>query len=60
MSEIKGVIDLSLADWDGKVCSVLFLPYCNSEFSKLKPFTDEEMKTFLAIAQKFLPNVKLR
>ena len=29
MSEIKGVIDLSLADWDGKVSSVLFLPYCN-------------------------------
>jgi pyruvate formate lyase activating enzyme len=30
------------------------------EFSKLKPFTDGEMKTFLTIAQKFLPNVKLR
>jgi len=30
------------------------------EFSKLKPFTDEEMKTFLTIAQKLLPNVKLR
>ena len=29
-------------------------------FSKLKPFTDEEMKTFLSIAQKFLPNAKLR
>jgi pyruvate formate lyase activating enzyme len=27
--EIKGVIDLSLADWDGKVSSVLFLPRCN-------------------------------
>jgi len=27
--EIKGVIDLSLTDWDGKVSSVLFLPYCN-------------------------------
>lgn len=27
--EIKGVIDLSFADWDGKVCSVLFLPNCN-------------------------------
>lgn len=27
--EIKGVIDLSLADWDGKVSSVLFLPNCN-------------------------------
>ena len=30
------------------------------DFSKLKPFTDEEMKTFLTIAQKFLPNVKIR
>ena len=30
------------------------------DFSKLKPFTDKEMKTFLTIAQKFLPNVKLR
>jgi anaerobic ribonucleoside-triphosphate reductase activating protein len=29
-------------------------------FSKLKPFTNEEMSMFLAAAQKFLPNVKLR
>ncbi|UCF59192.1 MAG: anaerobic ribonucleoside-triphosphate reductase activating protein [Candidatus Bathyarchaeota archaeon] len=27
--EIKGVIDLSLADWDEKISSVLFLPSCN-------------------------------
>ncbi len=27
--EIKGVIDLSLVDWDGKVSSVFFLPSCN-------------------------------
>ena len=27
--EIKGVIDLSLVDWDGKVSSVFFLPGCN-------------------------------
>ena len=27
--EIKGVIDLSFADWDGKISSVLFLPNCN-------------------------------
>lgn len=27
--EIKGAVDLSLVDWDGKVCSVLFLPHCN-------------------------------
>jgi len=29
-------------------------------FSELKPFTDEEMKTFLTIAQELLPNVRLR
>jgi len=27
--EIKGFVDLSLVDWDGKVCSVIFLPGCN-------------------------------
>ncbi len=26
---IKGFIETSLLDWPGKVCSVLFLPYCN-------------------------------
>jgi pyruvate formate lyase activating enzyme len=27
--EIKGVVDLSLVDWDGKLSSVVFLPRCN-------------------------------
>lgn len=27
--EIKGFIDLSLVDWDGKVSAVIFLPGCN-------------------------------
>ncbi|UCE29397.1 MAG: anaerobic ribonucleoside-triphosphate reductase activating protein [Candidatus Bathyarchaeota archaeon] len=27
--EIKGVVDLSFTDWDGKISSVLFLPRCN-------------------------------
>lgn len=27
--EIKGVVDLSLVDWDGKLSSVIFLPGCN-------------------------------
>ena len=27
--KIKGFIDLSLVDWDGKVSAVLFLPFCN-------------------------------
>ena len=30
------------------------------DFDKLKPFTDEEMKTFLTIAQESLSSVKLR
>ncbi|UCC33103.1 MAG: anaerobic ribonucleoside-triphosphate reductase activating protein [Candidatus Bathyarchaeota archaeon] len=27
--EIKGFVDLSLVDWDGKLTSVIFLPRCN-------------------------------
>ena len=27
--EVKGFVDLSFVDWDGKVSSVLFLPKCN-------------------------------
>lgn len=27
--EIKGLVDISLVDWDGKVSSVFFLPKCN-------------------------------
>jgi len=29
MSEIKGFLETSFLDWPGKLCSVLFLPYCN-------------------------------
>lgn len=29
LMEIKGVVDVSLVDWDGKVSSVFFLPSCN-------------------------------
>ena len=32
----------------------------NPEFKKLKPFTDEEMQKFLAVAQKLIPAAKLR
>jgi len=32
----------------------------NPDFNKLKPFTDEEMKTFLTIAQEPLSSVKIR
>jgi len=28
-TEIKGFLESSFLDWPGKVCSVLFLPYCN-------------------------------
>ena len=27
--EIKGFIETSFLDWPGKICAVLFLPYCN-------------------------------
>ncbi len=29
LPEIRGFVDLSLVDWDGKVSAVIFLPYCN-------------------------------
>ncbi len=29
MIEIKGFLETSFVDWKGKLCSVLFLPYCN-------------------------------
>ena len=29
MIEIKGFLETSFVDWPGKLCSVLFLPYCN-------------------------------
>ncbi len=29
LPEIKGFIDISLVDWDGKVSAVIFLPHCN-------------------------------
>ncbi len=32
----------------------------NQEFMKLKPFTDEDMQKFLAVAQKLIPNTKMR
>jgi pyruvate formate lyase activating enzyme len=32
----------------------------NPEFKELKPFTDEDMQKFLAVAQKIIPDAKLR
>ncbi len=29
MIDIKGFLETSFVDWPGKICSVLFLPYCN-------------------------------
>lgn len=29
MIEIKGFLETSFLDWPGRICSVLFLPYCN-------------------------------
>lgn len=54
--DIKGCKKYVLQKFDAS----LGKPTIDPEFSKLKPFTDEEMKTFLTIAQEILPNVKLR
>jgi len=49
LPEIKGFIDLSLVDWDGKVSSVMFLPYCNLRcpfcYNTTLIFKPEEMQT---------------
>jgi len=29
MVEIKGFLETSFVDWPGKICAVIFLPYCN-------------------------------
>lgn len=29
LPEIKGFVDVSLSDWDGKISAVIFLPHCN-------------------------------
>jgi pyruvate formate lyase activating enzyme len=53
---IKGCKKYVLQKFDASLGKTTLDP----DFSKLKPFTDGEMKTFLTAAQKFLPNVKLR
>jgi pyruvate formate lyase activating enzyme len=51
LPEIKGFIDLSLVDWDGKVSAVLFLPYCNLHcpfcYNTTLVRKPEEMQTIL-------------
>jgi pyruvate formate lyase activating enzyme len=54
--DIKGCKKYVLQNFDVSLGKTTLDP----EFSKLKPFTDEEMNMFLTVAQKFLPNVKLR
>ena len=53
---IKGCIKYVLQKFDVSLGKTTIDP----EFSKLKPFTDEEMKTFLTIAQESLSSLKLR
>ena len=57
--EIKGFISNSLLDWEGKIASVIFLPYCNLECpycyaskliktpEKLKTISKQEILSFL-------------
>jgi len=54
--DIKGCKKYVLQKFDASLGKATL----NPKFSKLKPLTDEEMRTFLTIAQKILPNVKLR
>lgn len=53
---IKGCIKYVLQKFDVSLGKTTIDP----DFDKLKPFTDEEMKTFLTIAQESLSSVKLR
>jgi pyruvate formate lyase activating enzyme len=50
--EIKGFIDVSLSDWDGKVSSVIFLPQCNFRC----PFC---YNTNLVLKPETMPTIKL-
>lgn len=49
LPEIKGFIDLSLVDWDGKVSAVIFLPHCNFRcpfcYNPTLVLNPEEMET---------------
>jgi len=53
---VKGCRKYVLQEFDVSLGKTTIDP----EFSKLKTFTDEEMKTFLTIAKELLPTVKLR
>ena len=49
LPEVKGFIDLSLVDWDGKVTAVIFLPHCNLRcpfcYNATLVLDPEEMRT---------------
>ena len=50
--EVRGFIETSLLDWDGKVSSVVFLPYCNFKC----PFCDNGI---LIENPETLPEIKI-
>ena len=50
---IHGFIETSLLDWDGKICSVLFLPYCNFRC----PYCDNGI---LLLEPKTLPEIRVQ
>ncbi|MFH1387360.1 MAG: anaerobic ribonucleoside-triphosphate reductase activating protein [bacterium] len=49
---VRGFIETSFLDWDGKVCSVVFLPYCNFRC----PFCNNSL---LVETPEILPEVKM-
>ena len=69
--KIKGFIETSMVDWDGKVSSVIFLPGCNfrcpycqnglliSSPEKLKTIPFEEIKKYLSGHKKWIDGVVL-
>ena len=71
LPEIKGFIDLSLVDWDGKVSAVMFLPYCNFRCpfcyniglvlnpEEMKTIPYEEIEQYLAKNKDWLDGVAI-
>jgi pyruvate formate lyase activating enzyme len=71
LPEIKGFVDLSLVDWDGKVSAVLFLPHCNFrcpfcynttlvlEPDRMATIPYEEVEQYLTRNKKWLDGVAI-
>jgi len=69
--EIKGFVDISLSDWDGKVSSVMFLPSCNMRCpfcynkslvlhpEKMPTISQEEVGNYLETNRKWIDGIVL-